>query len=470
MTDGPVTYEVNLVPDSSIEDEFDEWLDAHVVDMLRLPGFLTAVVRRAEDANGDVQRTVQYELRDREALDTYLRDHAARMRQHGIDRFGERFRASRRILDHGHRLSAIGTDGGCANCEAPLAGQYCAVCGQRSRTRMITLWQLLREVSEVLTTLDSRLWRTLITLLFRPGRLTADYLKGRRARYAPPLRLFLGASIVFFFAVAIGERLDLDGGVSFQVTDDGDVAAMVDGAEEAPGGPHITVLTGEPAGEESGTRIAVVPRDHGAEDDSATAPSGADAATPEDDAAPAAGETPGEETKDPCSDIDVSLDSDLAWLGTYLNQERLEGVCRKIVDDHGASFGRALLDNIPIMMFVFLPLMAVVMKGLYLFTRRYYVEHLLFLVHFHAFFYLAVTIALMVGWIFTDQTLPEWPGNLFGFATGIYVPIYLYRGLRVVYEQGRVLTLFKYFGLGVAYFVALLIMFLLTAAVTAFTL
>ena len=229
MTGGPVTYEVNLVPDPSIEDEFDDWLDAHVVEMLRLPGFLTAVVRRAEDANGEIQRTVQYELRDRESLDAYLRDHATTMRQQGIDRFGQRFRASRRILDHGHRLSAAGSEGGCANCEAPLAGQYCAVCGQRARTRMITLWQLLREASEVLTTLDSRLWRTLTALLFRPGRLTADYLKGRRARYAPPLRLFLGASIVFFFAVAVGERLDLDGSVGFVgFPDDGDLAAIED--------------------------------------------------------------------------------------------------------------------------------------------------------------------------------------------------------------------------------------------------
>ena len=348
MTGGPVTYEVNLVPEPSIEDDFDEWLDAHVVDMLRLPGFLTAVVRRAEDADGGIQRTVQYELRDREALDAYLRDHAARMRQHGIDRFGERFRASRRILDRGHRLSAAGSDGGCANCDAPLAGQYCAVCGQRSRARMITLWQLLREVSEVLTTLDSRLWRTLITLLFRPGRLTADYLKGRRARYAPPLRLFLGASIVFFFTVAIGERLDLDGGVSFQVTDDGDVAGMVDDADETPGDAHIAVLVGGSEGAESGAEVAVEPRENVADADpaaeSADDPSSADTAPPEDDAAAATGETPGEETEDPCSDIDLSLDSDLAWLGTYLNQERLEGVCRKIVDDHGASFGRALLD------------------------------------------------------------------------------------------------------------------------------
>ena len=45
MTGTPVTYEVNLVPDPSIEAAFDAWLDEHVSEMLRLPGFLTAVVR-----------------------------------------------------------------------------------------------------------------------------------------------------------------------------------------------------------------------------------------------------------------------------------------------------------------------------------------------------------------------------------------------------------------------------------------
>lgn len=441
MTEEPVTYEVNLVPDEGIGDEFDEWLDAHVVEMLRLPGFLTAVVRRAEDpATGRIQRTVQYELRDRAALDAYLRDHADRMRSQGLDRFGGRFEATRRVLDRGHRLSASGAGGGCANCEAPLAGQYCAVCGQRARSRMITVWALLKEVSEVLTTLDSRLWRTLIKLLFRPGQLTADYLRGRRARYTPPLRLFLGASLIFFFAVAVGERLDLDGAIKVQV---GDEQATV-------------AIDGEGAT---------------ADDPEPPSPStqSPDAAP---DAGPAAKDTEGESEgeKDPCSDLAVNLSTDDTWLHAWLNEARLRAVCTKIAQDHGASFVRALMDNVPVMMFLFLPLMAAVMKLLYLLTGRYYVEHLLFLVHYHAFVYLLLTLALISGWIFNGQRLPEWPAPVVGTVTMIYVPYYLYRAMRVVYGQSRVLTLLKYFALAFAYFVALLVMFIVTAAVTAFTL
>jgi hypothetical protein len=449
MSEGPVTYEVNLVPEPGIEDEFDEWLDAHVVEMLSLPGFLTAVVRRSEGpGSGEIQRTVQYELRDRAALDAYLRDHAAEMRQHGIDRFGERFRATRRVLDRGRRLSAIGPHDGCANCEAPLAGQYCALCGQRAGGRMITLWELLQEVSEVLTTLDSRLWRTLEYLLLRPGRLTADYLKGRRARYAPPLRLFLGASLIFFFTMAVGERFDLDNSIKVQIGDEAaSVAPDADAVGDAP-------PSAEPADDE------IEP----ATTDTVPAP-----AAPDDATVPDAGAEAGKE-EDPCKDISFDLSTDSRWLGTYVTEDRIKAVCRKVAEDHGASFGRAMLDNIPIMMFLFLPLMAVVMKLLYLLTGRYYVEHLLFLVHFHAFFYLLMTLVLVTGWIFDGQGLPEWPATFVSVGTAVYVPYYLYRAMRVVYGQGRTITLVKYFMLGLSYFISLLVMFSATAAITALTL
>ncbi|MBT8130971.1 MAG: DUF3667 domain-containing protein, partial [Gammaproteobacteria bacterium] len=70
----------------------------------------------------------------------------------------------------------------CQNCRAPLTGQYCAKCGQRSQRRVVSLWVLLRELTGDLFEIDSRLWRTVIPLFIRPGHLTRDYLEGRRAR------------------------------------------------------------------------------------------------------------------------------------------------------------------------------------------------------------------------------------------------------------------------------------------------
>ena len=62
---------------------------------------------------------------------------------------------------------------------------------------------LLRDLMEDMLDLDSRFMRTMKPLLFKPGRLTRDYMEGRRFRYAPPMRLYIFSSIVFFLLAAL---------------------------------------------------------------------------------------------------------------------------------------------------------------------------------------------------------------------------------------------------------------------------
>ena len=99
--DGGRVYEVNLDVDAAVADEYRAWLEAHVRAMLALPGFVSARVFEALDgAAGDdrLHLCVHYVLRDAAALDAYLHEHAPRMRADGVARFGDRFRASRRVL------------------------------------------------------------------------------------------------------------------------------------------------------------------------------------------------------------------------------------------------------------------------------------------------------------------------------------------------------------------------------------
>lgn len=100
MSAAGVVYEVNLDVDSAIAADYRAWLHAHVAQMLALPGFASAQVYAvAEPAEpGRTGWCVHYRLRDAAALEAYLRDHAPRMRAEGAARFGERFRASRRVL------------------------------------------------------------------------------------------------------------------------------------------------------------------------------------------------------------------------------------------------------------------------------------------------------------------------------------------------------------------------------------
>jgi hypothetical protein len=96
-----VVYEVNLDVAAEVIDAYRGWLDAHVAEILALPGFTGArlfEVAEPAPAEGRIALCVQYQLRDAAALDAYLREHAARMRADGQARFGGRFTASRRIL------------------------------------------------------------------------------------------------------------------------------------------------------------------------------------------------------------------------------------------------------------------------------------------------------------------------------------------------------------------------------------
>ena len=81
------------------------------------------------------------------------------------------------------------------------------------------------------------------------------------------------------------------------------------------------------------------------------------------------------------------------WLAKRLTKERLLRVCEKVTANDGRDFVNQLLDNVPAALFFLLPLMALVLKILYPLSKRYYVEHLLFVVHFHAFFFLVLTLA-----------------------------------------------------------------------------
>ena len=86
----------------------------------------------------------------------------------------------------------------CKNCGAALLGRFCIDCGQAAEVHVPTTGELIHEAMEGLTHADSRLWRTLITLWFKPGKLTNEFIAGRRAAYVPPFRLYLIMSVIFF--------------------------------------------------------------------------------------------------------------------------------------------------------------------------------------------------------------------------------------------------------------------------------
>jgi hypothetical protein len=89
-------------------------------------------------------------------------------------------------------------EGPCLNCGAQLTGPFCAQCGQNGRP-LRKLSQLVGEFLHSLFHFDTKAWRTLPMVLFRPGTLTRDYIYGKRARYISPLATFLLCVFLMFF-------------------------------------------------------------------------------------------------------------------------------------------------------------------------------------------------------------------------------------------------------------------------------
>jgi hypothetical protein len=91
----------------------------------------------------------------------------------------------------------------CLNCGRPVGARFCSECGQENTDYHVSLGRLVGDLFEELFQLESRLWRSLWMLFRKPGLLTVEYNLGRRVSYTTPLRLYLVASVVYFFAASI---------------------------------------------------------------------------------------------------------------------------------------------------------------------------------------------------------------------------------------------------------------------------
>lgn len=91
----------------------------------------------------------------------------------------------------------------CLDCGAAMVGPYCSSCGQKNEPEHRSLWQLVKDAVGPAVLLESKLWRTLGTLLGRPGALSEAYTEGQRSRYIRPLRLYFWVSVLFFSVLAL---------------------------------------------------------------------------------------------------------------------------------------------------------------------------------------------------------------------------------------------------------------------------
>tara|TARA_R110002020_G_scaffold80583_1_gene201014 strand:+ start:61740 stop:62810 length:1071 start_codon:yes stop_codon:yes gene_type:complete len=317
----------------------------------------------------------------------------------------------------------------CENCGAVVPDRFCSACGQLASSFHRPVWELVTESVADMFALDGRLLRSLPMLMFRPGRMTRNYLDGQRARYVPPFRMFLLASVIFFLTIfTVNDRQGWFEGWHFEVP--------------AVGGTDFTL----------------------------GAPGEAAPPSPTDQASPGSGT---EESSIPAgiefSDImlpDGTIDRDK--LHDMIRQQAREDITPAelqaglLAADKAAKvyenqdrFGVRLRQWAPRFSLLFLPVFALLLTLMYAWRRKIYVfDHLVSGLHFQTFLYILGTTLLLFA-----EALPK---------LAYYAPIvvfsatfiYLYRMLRVIYGSGRVASL-----LGATFLLILSMILLATLAV-----
>lgn len=147
----------------------------------------------------------------------------------------------------------------CLNCGAATSANFCAVCGQETRLHVASASEFFHEFIGHYIALEGKLWQTLWLLVVRPGRLTADYIAGKRVRYVAPLRVYLSLSLLFFALLKFGP-------VDFNVQPydpASDHPALVSDKPPGPDTVRVSTKLGQfnPKWEARAHQIAALPQD-----------------------------------------------------------------------------------------------------------------------------------------------------------------------------------------------------------------
>ena len=288
----------------------------------------------------------------------------------------------------------------CANCGQERQGAFCRFCGQNDRNYQRSLPPLLSDLLRETFELDSRLYRTLKLLLFKPGELALEFSRNRRANYVSPIRLYLFVSLLFFFLLTMttdfepirGNVLDMQEELAeVEDTDVSDLEALLDSNRRSK---VNEILVDD---NRSFSKLILL-------------------------------QVAGEVTSDP-ERVDP--------LNVYLLGQMVDALYEP------TTVLNQLLDNLPIATFVMLPVYALLLKLFYFGRHRYYVENLVFATHLHTFVFLIFTVLLLLPEESDNAAVTE-AVSLLSTGLTLVLAIYHYTALKRYFNGGWLGTLFKF--------------------------
>ena len=323
----------------------------------------------------------------------------------------------------------------CENCGAQLQGHWCAKCGQPAIDYRRSFRHVIVDLLNEFLNWDSKFFATIGLLLVRPWKLTNEFLAGHRVRYVHPLRLYLLASILFFFAVNYGAR-----GLRFE------------------------------PGNLSPKDRAELEADLKKEDLPPAAREKLEALLRESPASPA----PSPQTTAPSPSPAPKTDKQKQEFGkigerpfvvfdqaksTTPFESWIEARAKEKMGEHGTKMGlfiSTLFSNLPYMMLCCIPLFALVLKILYVRRHIFYIDHLIYALHIHTFAYTGIML-IVLGTIGLNRVIP---GPIAGWTIALFWIAFLvqiFLSIRRVYRQGWFISIFKFLFGGFVYLMVLVL-------------
>jgi len=394
----------------------------------------------------------------------------------------------------------------CENCHKPLNGPFCGNCGQEADSTLKYFWVVILHLLDDIFSFDSRASRTLFPLITRPAFLTNEYFAGRRVHYVPPLRLYLFISIVFFitlkfFVASENNNVlninDKQGMVTQlethikkleteeislrkapetvpvaegDVADDGDVESEQKREklleEIAKFNGYLTDLNRDYSEGDNKKIIKVTRELVELEFEKATA----DLTDKEQERITKLLSKrdkilKGVETGVSKSDFTIGNTEDGSLRFDFLSDEsnkKLEQFSKDFSEKAEKAFNsdtgplvEQVISKLPQLMFILLPLFAALLKIMYAFSKRLYMEHLTVALHSHSFIFVALLLSEMLDVFveYLNPTSPDIAGFVEAIASGllVWIPIYLFLMQKRVYKQGKFFTLIKFSIIGTIY-------------------
>jgi hypothetical protein len=387
----------------------------------------------------------------------------------------------------------------CENCGTQLQGHWCAKCGQPAIDYRRSFRHVIADLLNEFLNWDSKFFATIGLLLVRPWKLTNQFLAGHRVRYVHPLRLYLLASILFFFAVnyaiksAHFDPINLSPENRAEIRDElqrenlapevrAKIEAALGGVEVAPN--KRARLEEELKREDlsADARREIQERlQHGdpvpnartkIEDAMKDVPPEVRAKIQDalKRASPSTQEPkqPGQTTPESRENDKPRLESASDKNASTPFEKWIEARAKEKMGEHGTKMGlfiATLFSNLPYMMLCCIPLFAFVLKILYVRRHIFYIDHLIYALHIHTFAYTGIML-IVLATIGLNRVIPSpivgWTIALLWIA--FLVQIFL--SIRRVYRQGWFISIFKFFFGGFAYLIVLVFALAVTFFIT----